>query len=212
MNSCYINSYKTPYTPMEEGAVLLTFYHRRNKETGFKEERIATEFGLIDLDHYYFQVSNSPTRLQSLIENRSRKYIKTYSDFLLKWNKMGSHFAGHSKPFVFDMIKYVIGELLQMDPQYLTFNLTEDGSVFFQSMVNEHSIYFELFFIDDMEERTEAITNIYKDGKSIFAYGGKIDEAFSKINAKLSRVPSFVFEPTSEFYDLSRSTAAQTTF
>ena len=88
---------------------------------------------------------------------------------------------------MFEKTKEVIDKLLTLDPEYITFELTEDCSVFFQSLVNDKNIYLELFFTKDVEEGVEIVTNIYQDRKNIFAYGGSIEDIFSKIKTRISR-------------------------
>lgn len=45
---------------------------------------------------------------------------------------------------------------------------------------------FEVYFSNDLKEGVEVITNIYHEGKSIFAYGGSIEVVFSRILSKVS--------------------------
>jgi len=59
--------------------------------------------------------------------------IKLYSEFLLKWEQRKPHFPDFDKTFVFENIKLVIDNLRSLSPSYITFEFTNDGSVFFQS-------------------------------------------------------------------------------
>jgi hypothetical protein len=89
-------------------------------------------------------------------------------------------------------IKTTINNILSLNPSYITFELTEDCSVFFQTSVKNKSIYLELFFTKDVVGEVEAITNIYENGKCIFAYGGSIEDAFSQIDKQLNKNTSVI--------------------
>src|SRR5437016_6238323 len=86
--------------------------------------------------------------------------------------------------FVDEKRKEVIDNVLTLKPEYITFDLTGDCSVFFQSLIGDKNIYYELFFTEDIKGGVEAVTNIYKNGKVLFAYGGSIEDTFSKIHSK----------------------------
>ena len=188
------------YTPMENEAKILTLYMRNIKETEFKT-----------FSTFYYILPAIGNQIDSLsesqYENKNREYIKLYSEFLDKWDSSQPHFPGFSKAMVFENLKKVIDQLVALSPRYVTFDLTEDCSIFFQSSVNNKNIYLELFFTEDTEDLVEAIINIYEGGKCTLAYGGSIKSAFSEINSIVSKNLRNI-EPTPSSYDLSDSTFA----
>lgn len=200
-----IKSYKLQYTPMEKNADILLLY-RDYKETGALEADNIYRI-LIETQPLNIHLS----MLEKLLEEkRSRSYIQLFTEFLEKWREKGSYFTGFSKATVFEKMKEVVDKLLTFDPEYITFELTDDCSVFFQSLVNDKNIYLELFFTKDVEEGFEIVTNIYQDRKNIFAYGGSIEDTFSKIKTRISQYHWYI-EPTASFYGVSKSSFTETT-
>ena len=111
--------------------------------------------------------------------------IKLYSEFLLKWEQRKPHFQDFDKTFVFENIKLVIDNLRSLSPCYITFEFTNDGNVFFQSLVNEKNVYLELYFANDIKEETEAVVNLYQNGACVFAFGGAIENTFSNLYSRV---------------------------
>jgi hypothetical protein len=200
MNSlAFLKKFKTAYTPMEASASILPLYMRRFKETGpFEDKAILIVPNSTD----------DPYLEKHFTENKNRSYIKLNIEFCQKWNVFESHFKNFSKDFVFEKIKEVINSFLSLNPDYITFDLTEDCSVFFQASVNGFNVYYELFFVGDLREQVEAVINVYNEGNCIFAFGGSIYEAFQKL--KLRVVKQNNIEPTCSAYVLSEPTLTPT--
>lgn len=125
------------------------------------------------------------TSLSSLgtlaMEKKNRRYVEYISEFTNNWNLKKPRFNTFTKDFVWNNFKTALDQLLQLKPDSLSFNLTNDCSIFFSAQVKESNIYFELFFDEETEGFVEAITNIYKDGIVVLAYGSTMDETFGKI-------------------------------
>ena len=134
----------------------------------------------ITIKDYFATLSLSSIKASAL-EGKNRKYVEYLSEFSKNWNLKKSHFNSFTRDFVWEKFKIIIDQLLQLKPDYLSFNLTDDCSVFFKSIVKGNNIYLELFFDEGSEENVEAIVNIYKDGKVVTAYGGNIESTFDKI-------------------------------
>ncbi len=203
-----IRKYKTPYTPMEQDSLVLSLYMKQSQHSGSLERNSvciihSEESSEVDI--------SAPTMSRYFLEKKNRKYIELNSEFLSKWEQYQNYFSGFSKSFIFEKIKEVIDSLLTLNPSYVTFELTNDCSVFFQSLVNGFNIYFELYFTTDLKDGVEAITNIYKDSRNIFAYGGSIEMVFSQINSKVCK-SSYEVEPTQSFYGISEPAFASTAF
>lgn len=200
-----IKNYKLPYTAMEESADTLALY-KDYKETGAWEPKYTYE---ILFENQLINIH--PSTLERFFkEKKSRMYIQLFVEFLKKWDKKEANFRGFPKATVFEKTKKVIDELLTLDPEYITFELTEDCSVFFQSLVNGKNIYLELFFTKEVKDEVEVITNIYQGGKNIFAYGGSIEDIFDKIETRVSQ-PHWYIEPTASFYGVSEPSFTETT-
>ena len=194
---------------MEEDASLLTMYMKQQSQTGYFENYPVC---IVIYNPETNNIESSlPTLSRFLSEKKNRKYMAYYSDFLNKWKQHQFHFRNYSQAFVFEKIKEVIDTFLTMNPSYITFELTKDCSVFFQSMVNGFNIYLELYFTNDLKDGVEAITNIYQDGRSIFAYGGSIEVVFSKIISKISTT-SLEVRHTQTYYAISEPAFATTKF
>ncbi|WP_276372966.1 hypothetical protein [Chryseolinea sp. H1M3-3] len=144
-------------------------------------------------------------------QKKDRKYVQYISQFSKDWNLKRPHFASFTKDFVWDKFKSAIHQFLQLKPDFVSFNLTDDCSIFFKGIVKENNIYLELFFDNETEDNVEAIVNIYKDGKVVIAYGGGIENTFEKIQELLvnkdkipvsTPLPNAISEPyfaTAEF-------------
>jgi len=192
--------YKTAYTPMSEDSDILHDYYKRNeKETRFSQR--ASSFVIV--------TRGQPTSTWDayLSEMNDVQYMELYSKFLFDWHTNQSHFPNFKKSFVFENIKVVIDRFLALNPNYITFDLTKDCSVFFQALVNGKNIYLELYFANDVKNGLEAITNIYQDGECVFAYGGSVEDAMAKV---FSMVKESFSEPTQSAYDISQSAFAST--
>src|SRR5690606_31746176 len=112
------------------------------------------------------------------MEKKNRRYVEYISEFTNNWNLKKPRFNTFTKDFVWNNFKTALDQLLQLKPDSLSFNLTNDCSIFFSAQVKESNIYFELFFDEETEGFVEAITNIYKDGIVVLAYGSTMDETF----------------------------------
>lgn len=129
----------------------------------------------------YFATLSLSSIKASAQEKKNRRYVEYISEFSKNWTSKKLHFNSFTKDFVWDKFKTTIDQLLQLKPDYISFNLTNDCSIFFKAMVKGKNIYLELFFDEETEENVEAIVNIYKDGKVVIAYGGSIEETFQKV-------------------------------
>jgi hypothetical protein len=129
---------------------------------------------------YFATLSLSSIRA-SAQEKKSRRYVEYISEFSKNWDSKKPHFNSFAKDFVWDKFKTTIDQLLQHKPDYISFNLTNDCSIFFKAIIKGKNVYLELFFDEEVEGNVEAIVNIYKDGKVVIAYGGSIEETFQKI-------------------------------
>lgn len=200
-----IKNYKLPCTPMEENDHILALY-KDYKETGFLEPKYL--YNLLFINPLIN--THSPTSEKFFAEKKSRLYIQLFIEFSNKWEEKRASFAGFQKATVFEKTKEVINELLVLDPEYITFELTEDCSVFFQTLVNDKNIYLELFFTKEVQDEVEVITNIYQDGKNVFAFGGSIQDVFNKIETRVSQHHWYI-EQTASFYEISEPPFAETT-
>lgn len=203
-----IHSYKSDYTPLDENAKILRFYTKNVRSTNpfgsYREIIIRTITNKTELPFI--------TTIEDFwLENKERQFIKLYSEFLVKWSKHKANFSTFGQAFVFDKIKIVIDRFLTLRPSYITFDLTDDCSVFFQALVGGKNIYLELFFTSDVEEDVEAILNVYQNRECVFAYGGTIENTFSKITSIVKK-DYYADEPTRTDYDLSGTPIAATTF
>jgi hypothetical protein len=164
----------------------------------------------ISINEYLSTLSPSSIRA-SAQERKDRRYVEYISEFSKSWNSNRLHFNSFTKDFVWDKFKITIDKLLQIRPDYITFNLTNDCSIFFKAILKGLNIYLELFFDEDSEESTEVIVNIYQDGKVVMAYGGNIEETFQKIQG-ISTTKDKIVESTSIPYAISSVYFATTEF
>jgi hypothetical protein len=131
----------------------------------------------------------TPSTLSSITvssqEKRNRRYLTYLSEFTRSWTLKKSHFASLRKDFVWNQFKTTLHRLLQFKPEHISFNLTDDLSIFFKAVAKENNLYLELFFDEESDESVEAVVNVYKDGKVVLAYGGSIEHTFGRIQELL---------------------------
>jgi hypothetical protein len=144
----------------------------------------------------YFATLSLSSIQASAQEKKNRRYVEYLSEFSRNWDLKNHPFKSFIKDFVWDKFKIAIDQLLQLKPDYVSFNLTDDHSIFFKSVAKGNNIYLELFFDEDSQENVEAIANVYKDGKVALAYGGNMEDTFGEIQ-KLFPTKDKVTVPTS---------------
>ena len=203
-----IRKCRTDFTPMEESKPVFRLYKHIFEQSGSLSNlgKPSSIWGTV-IDHRPFHTSVSPI----FKERKQKNYIKLINEFLKEWDIKKDSFSDFNKFFIYKNIQDVLSKLSVLNPQYTTFELTQDSSVFFQSNVNGYNIYIELYFSKEIEGQIEAISNLYKDGKSVFAYGGSIQEVIFYIAKRISNV-LFEFQPTEYSYGLSESTFTSTEF
>lgn len=203
-----LHSYKSDYTRLDENAQILRFYTKNVSSTdsfgSYKNIIIRTIANKAE-------VPSISTIKDFWLENKERQFIKIYFEFLVKWSEHKANFYTFEEAFVFDKIKLVIDLFLTLSPSYITFDLTDDCSVFFQALVDGKNIYLELFFTNDVKGGVEAVLNVYINSECVFAYGGTIKNTFSKITSMVKK-DYYADEPTSTDYALSETLIATTTF
>jgi hypothetical protein len=131
-------------------------------------------------------------------EEFSKDFIKYFTVFLHKWSEKGNFFKDSDVLLISSSIKEVLDSIIPLQPSFLSFDFTEDSSVFFKAILNDFNIYLELFFDSDNSE-VEAILNIYKEKVNIFAFGGEISECFEKI--KRHTLPISIYQCENELSD-----------
>jgi hypothetical protein len=114
-------------------------------------------------------------------EKRNRRYVGYLSEFGRIWSLKKHQFTSLRKDFVWDQFKTTLDQLLQLKPEHLSFDLTDDLSIFFKAITKEYNLYLELFF-EELDQTVESVVNIYRDGKVVLAYGGSIESTFNKIH------------------------------
>ena len=115
-----------------------------------------------------------------------------------KWSEKGNLFKDSDVLLISSSIKEVLDSIIPLQPSFLSFDFTEDSSVFFKAVLNDFNIYLELFFDSDNSE-VEAILNIYKEKVNIFAFGGEIIDCFEKI--KRNTLPNTIYQCENELSD-----------
>lgn len=200
-----ISNYKLPFTPLHENASTIGYYKRNILETSsFAPVQKLLIFDANELNIFNF---SSKTLQKYNNEAKEREYIKLNSEFIEKWKLKKSNFIGFKESFVFENIKKIFFNLLSLSPSYITFSLTNDCSVLFQSLIDGKNVYLELFFDNEIDNGVEAITNIYKNGECVFAYGSSIEQTFFEISSKVNT--NIWYEATMPIaYELSESSFA----
>jgi hypothetical protein len=166
----------------------------------------------IDVSTFYWTPSSGTTESSNVLiypvdpclhvrykqEEFSKDFIKYFRVFLHKWSEKGDLFKESDVLLISSSIKEVLDCIIPLQPSFLTFDFTEESSVFFKAVINDFNIYLELFFDSDNSE-LEAILNIYKDKVNIFAFGGEIFECFEKI--KRYTLPNAIYQCENELSD-----------
>jgi hypothetical protein len=131
-------------------------------------------------------------------EEFSKDFIKYFRVFLHKWSEKGNLFKESDVLLISSSIKEVLDSIIPLHPSFLSFDFTEESSVFFKAVINDYNIYLELFFDSD-NSGSEAILNIYKEKVNIFAFGGEIFECFEEI--KKRTLPTTIYQCENELSD-----------
>lgn len=131
-------------------------------------------------------------------EEYSKEFIKYFRVFIQKWSERGNLFKESDIVLVSSSIKEVLDSIIPLQPSFLSFDFTEESSVFFKAVINDFNIYIELFFDSD-NSGLEAILNIYKEKVNIFAFGGEIFECFEKIKRQI--LPNPIYQCENELSD-----------
>jgi hypothetical protein len=204
------------YTPMEENEPLLNFYTKEKyvtRRNTLKTSELISGMGCATifntnpfiLDDYY----HPPTFILYKSQEKSNDYIKYYQKFLTIWKEKKNYFNDFTSEFVFDNFKAILLEFLKISPKYLTFNITNNTSIFFQSEVSGFNIYFELYFDIEFKDSIQSVVTIFKDKKPIIAFEGSFHESFKKIR-KYTSEDNIFFETAEAFQQLSGTTNPQT--
>lgn len=152
-------------------------------------------------DLYAFSGKASSPIKTSAAEKRSRRYLEYVTEFEKLAAGKTHLIETLNRDLVWESFKTVIDQLLASKPQFISFDLTEDNSIFFKSVVKDYNIYLEVFFDED-EARSEAVLNVYKDGKVTLAYGGELNATLKKIT-ELSSSKDKIVDSTSIPYEIS---------
>ena len=130
----------------------------------------------------YLQVKPS-SNVSYKQEKLAKDFIRHFINFIKKWEEVDDTiFKDIDLISVSDKINEVLGNLILLNPSFLTFDLTEDKSAFFKASINGYNIYMELFFFSGSESPDlETILNIYKEKSNIYAFGGEVWECIEKI-------------------------------
>lgn len=141
-------------------------------------------------------------------ENVARQFITLMKSFDNKWEHQKQHFSEFPKANVSNLTATAVYELLEFNPEYLTYDLSSDASVFIQSKIKDHNIYLEIFFTDEPKDDQEAVINIYLKGNLILVYVGPLEEAIDLIYSKIS--PTKNISTSGEKHILSESSLTAT--
>lgn len=166
----------------------------------------------IDVSAFYWTPSSGNTENSNVLfypvdtclnvrykqEEFSKDFIKYFRVFLHKWSEKGNLFKESDVLLISSSIKEVLDSIIPLHPSFLSFDFTEESSVFFKAVINEYNIYLELFFDSD-NSGLEAILNIYKEKVNIFAFGGEIFECFEEI--KKHTLPNSIYQCENELSD-----------
>ena len=206
-----IQQNKPEYTPLDDKEPLLTHYKMGNIITGsaiyvdpvaflgcFKSKVFLNTDRIVwgaipKLDDVStgFTGGYSTPILISEAKNNDKKYIEHYDDFLQKWKVCNSEFESFEEILVFEKFKVIINKLLAFNPQYITFSITDEQSIYFQSSIEDHNIYFELYFDRAFPDGTHSVINIFKNKKPLIAFEGSINECISEISNQI--IPKDLF-------------------
>jgi hypothetical protein len=113
--------------------------------------------------------------------------VELKREFDSKWPQNDSFFCDNNKHFVKCHFLSLIDHLLQIDPDYIVFQFTEDATIYFQSLIQGNDVYCELCFDLANILTVEALANIYRNGNSVLLCEGTIESIVRKITSTIQK-------------------------
>jgi len=178
---------KTTRTPMLHDSPTKVFFKGTVASTQQHGYVTPSERPVVQLDYSSWPKA-LPLSTQRLASKQkwARDYMTLFPKLLFQWQEVKQRFVGFEERFIFNRAQKVLSDLLEQQPEYLQFNLTNECSVFFQTKIGDFNVYLELYFAADLPEKVEAVVNIYEDGTSVAAFSGSIQEAIEQIMQTVS--------------------------
>lgn len=107
---------------------------------------------------------------------------KFVGEFFVQLDKKRDFFSEVS---LLTLLKYFVdgsAELLSLNPNSISVELTSATSIFFFAKKEDHNIYFEIFFDENSGKFSDAVVNVYKNKSQCFAINGSINYVVKKID------------------------------
>ena len=76
--------------------------------------------------------------------------------------------------------------LLHSNPDKISLQLTNEGSIFYTVYKNDIHLYFEHYLMEDFDGKDESIVSVYKGDEKILDYGGSVAETLEELSGILS--------------------------
>ncbi|HEY4288114.1 MAG TPA: hypothetical protein VGN00_13505 [Puia sp.] len=119
------------------------------------------------------------------IEEINRRFIKLDRSFISQLSQENNVFSGHPEYILREKMKISAELLLSCEPDVISLEVTNEGSIFYTWRKNDISIYLDHYLIEEHDGKDEAIVSIYKNNDKVADFAGSLDEVIVQINNSL---------------------------
>ena len=135
----------------------------------------------------YAEVASDMSDWRNTPINDSKKFINLEQSFLSQLEQYQETFANQNKYILKEKMKLSADSLLSCNPNKISLELTNEGSIFYTLIKNDIKIYFQHFLIDEFDDSDEAIISVFKGDQNLLNYGGSLHNALSKLGKALEQ-------------------------
>jgi hypothetical protein len=116
----------------------------------------------------------------------TKQFIKLEQSFKQQLENHPEFFEGQKHYLLIEKMKISADALLTCQPDKISLQVTDEGSIYYTILKNDITIYFQHYLIDEFDGNDEAIVTIYKGEKNLLNYGGSLPETIGQLGIVLS--------------------------
>jgi hypothetical protein len=163
----------------------------RINETDFLQEismsarRVWTSYLMTVLAKQMQYLGSIVPPIYSTPIDSNKQFIRLEQSFLDQLKKYGHFFEGHSEYLLQEKMKLSADILLNCNPDKISLQVTDEGSIFYTLIKDDITIYFQHYIVDEFDGSDEAIVTVYKGPQLLFNHAGSLTETISVLSTKL---------------------------
>jgi hypothetical protein len=142
----------------------------------------------------YTNLMNAMTNRHTSVQHSSttpldttKQFIKLEQSFKQQLSNNHQFFEGQKDYVLIEKMKISADALLACQPDKISLQVTDEGSIYYTILKNDVALYFEHYLIDEFDGNDEAIATVYKGEKVLFNYGGTLAETIAQLGIALSK-------------------------